>query len=63
MKNQLLILLINRLGGTVAIPVAEIDGTGGFNLAMRLDPTTRVFTFQVLEKGKATAETPHADPE
>lgn len=52
MKSQLLIVLINRLGGNVEIPVAEIDGTGPFNLAMQLDPETRAFTFTVQEKDR-----------
>lgn len=50
MKSQLLIVLINRLGGAVDIPVAEIDGTGKFNLAMRLDQEERSFHFAVQEK-------------
>lgn len=48
MKSQLLIVLINRLGGSVDIPVAEIDGTGRFNLAMQVKG--RVFHFEVVEK-------------
>lgn len=52
MKSQLLIVLINRLGGNVQIPVAEVDGTGPFNLAMRLDPDTRAFHFEVQKKDK-----------
>lgn len=52
MKSQLLIVLINRLGGTVDIPVAEVDGTGKFNLAFSLDPDTRTFQFVVQEKRK-----------
>ncbi len=56
MKTQLLIVLINRLGGKVEIPVAEIDDTGGFNVAMRLDDVARVFHFEA--KG---VRTPH-DP-
>jgi len=35
MKNQLLIVLINRLGGKVRIPVREIDDTGRYLLAMK----------------------------
>jgi hypothetical protein len=50
MLPQLLIVLFNRLGGKADIPVAEIDGTGKFNLAMRMDPKTRVFHFEVQEK-------------
>ena len=45
MKSQLLIVLINRLGGKVDIPVAEVDGTGPFNLAFKLDAETRTFSF------------------
>ena len=54
MLPQLLIVLINRLGGTIKIPVDEIDGTGKFNLAMQLDPKTRTFTFVVRKKGEPT---------
>ena len=61
MKSQLLLVLINRLGGKVDIPAAEIDGTGPFMLAMRLDQQTRTFEFEVQRKdgapniqGKAT---------
>lgn len=52
MKSQLLIVLINRLGGTVDIPVAEVDGTGKFNLAFSVDPATREFHFVVQPKSK-----------
>jgi hypothetical protein len=48
MMPQLLIVLFNRLGGTVDIPVEEIDGTGKFNLAMSLND--RVFHFEVQQK-------------
>jgi hypothetical protein len=47
MKDQLLIVLVRRLGGRIEIPCAEIDGTAGLGLALALDPTTRVFTFEV----------------
>lgn len=47
MKDQFLIVLINRLGGQVDIPVAEIDATGQFNLAMKLDPEKKIFYFEV----------------
>lgn len=36
-KEQLLICLLRRLGadnGTVKIPVAEVDGTGNYNLSL-----------------------------
>lgn len=33
-KGQLLIVLVNRLGGAVDLPIPEVDGTGDFNLAL-----------------------------
>lgn len=50
MKNQLLIVLINRLGGSTEIPVSEIDGTGKFNLTMKLDAENKIFEFTVVNK-------------
>ncbi len=37
MKEQLLIVFLNRLGAKIDIPVAEIDGAGAFNLLMGAD--------------------------
>ena len=48
MKNQLLIVFVNRLGGKISIPVEEIDGTGSFNLLMNV--IDKIFTFEVQEK-------------
>lgn len=48
MKSQLLIVLINRLGGSASIPVAEIDNTGPYVLSMQL--TGRSFLFVVERK-------------
>jgi uncharacterized protein YfaS (alpha-2-macroglobulin family) len=53
MKSQLLIVLINRLGGEVDLPVAEVDATGGYNLSFKLDPATKTFHFVVKRKGEA----------
>jgi hypothetical protein len=50
MKDQLLLVLIERLGGDVTIPVAEIDGTGGKTLAMSLDTKSREFNFKLGHK-------------
>jgi hypothetical protein len=50
MKGQLLITLINRLGGRVTIPINEVDATGGFMLHMEVDQTARTFTFTVEKK-------------
>lgn len=52
-KDQLLLVLIKRLGGSVEIPVSECDDTGGNLLVMRVsgvagsDP---VFHFEVSRK-------------
>ena len=47
MLGQLLIVLVNRSGGSIEIPIAEIDGTGRFNLSMKRDERARSFTFTV----------------
>lgn len=54
MKNQLLIVLVARLGGVVDIPADEIDATGGHNLSMLLDEKTRTFCFRVVNKGESS---------
>lgn len=48
MKDQLLLVLIARLGGKVDIPVAEIDGTGDRMLMMSLKG--RTFHFELRKK-------------
>ena len=50
MKDQLLIVLINRLGGMADVPVNEIDATGTYLLNMRLDTKDKVFKFEVTKK-------------
>ena len=50
MKNQLIIVLINRLGGNVNIPSQEIDDSGGFVLSMRIDQHNRRFQFTASKK-------------
>ncbi len=47
-KDQLLIVLINRLGGNITIPVAEIDATGGFLLS--LNAVGSAFNFSISKK-------------
>jgi len=49
LKDQLLIVLIKRLGGSVTLPVAEVDDTGQDMLAMSVDPITG-FYFEVVKK-------------
>lgn len=48
MKDQLLIVLIERLGGEASINVEEIDATGDRNLLMSIDGTR--FHFAVRKK-------------
>jgi hypothetical protein len=49
-RNQLLIVLANRLGGNIAIPAAEVDGTGGYLLSLEIDPDARTFALQTRKK-------------
>ena len=50
MKNQLIIVLINRLGGSVDIPISEIDNTGGLVLMLEPNHEKREFKFVVKKK-------------
>ena len=50
MMEQLLLVLIQRLGGKVTIPVSEIDNTGDLIMTMEMDAVSRDFTFQVSKK-------------
>ena len=47
-KDQLLIVLFNRLGGKVSIPVDEVDATGQYVVEMSV--VERVFHFKVRAK-------------
>jgi hypothetical protein len=47
-KDQLLIVLIKRLGRKVSIPVAEVDDTGGDLLAFSV--VDGVFNFELRKK-------------
>ena len=54
-KEQLLLVLIRRLGGDVHIPVAEVDDTAGFMLMLSItedkDPHAgKSFHFQLKKK-------------
>jgi hypothetical protein len=50
LKDQLLLVLVDRLGGSVDIPVTEIDAAGGFIMSMSVDPTTRMFHLELQRK-------------
>ena len=44
LNDQLLIVMLNRLGGSVDVPCPELDGTGEFIVRVAVDHETRVFT-------------------
>jgi hypothetical protein len=47
-KDQLLLAFVRRLGGKVSIPVAEVDETGRFVLAFRIEGGS--FHFELRKK-------------
>ena len=47
-KEQLLIVFLNRLGGKVSVPVAEVDATGGYTMSFNV--VDGVFNFQIGRK-------------
>jgi hypothetical protein len=49
-KDQLLIAFLNRMGGKLVMPIAEVDATGAFCMALRVDPDTRSFEFELVRK-------------
>jgi len=49
LKDQLLIVFLKRLGGTVTIPVSEVDNTGGDVLAFSLRDGN-AFHFEIQRK-------------
>lgn len=55
LRDQLLIVFLKRLGGTVNIPVTEVDDTG--NEVMAFSVVDGMFHFEIQRK----KETPHAD--
>jgi hypothetical protein len=50
MKGQLLIVMVNRLGGSIEIPVSEIDATGGWMLHVAVGAGGQSFTFSTSRK-------------
>jgi len=47
-KEQLLIVFLNRLGGQVSVPVAEVDATGSYTMSFNV--VDGVFNFQIGRK-------------
>ena len=50
MKNQLLIVFVERLGGDIEIPVSEIDATGNKLMSMQVNAKDQSFRFVVTQK-------------
>lgn len=52
MRDQLLLVLIQRGGGSVTIPVSEIDGTGGLicNMTVEGAGAKTAFRFDLAKK-------------
>lgn len=49
-KDQVLLVLLNRLGGEVVIRVDEVDDTARFIATLHCDQVQRTFTFHVGQK-------------
>lgn len=50
MKDQLLLVLIQRLGGEVIIPVMDVNNTGGLIMTMDIESKPGSFVFKVGRK-------------
>jgi hypothetical protein len=50
MIGQLPIVFALRNGGSVTVPIAEIDATGGYTLGVNVDPSSTQITFSVRKK-------------
>lgn len=49
-KDQLLIVMLRRLGGNVEIPIRECDETGGQLFMMKVDEEKGMFHFELRSK-------------
>lgn len=59
MKRDLLLVFMSHLGGSLKIPVTEIDAAGEFRMLMQMDPVRRDFTFTLERKDGKPVEAPH----
>lgn len=50
MRDQLLIVFVNRMGGEVRVPVSEVDGTGGWIMKFGIDAQKGEFIFKTEKK-------------
>lgn len=46
MQRQVLMCLVRRLGGSVRLPVAEVDGTGDLVLSMQVEGSAFIFSVE-----------------
>jgi hypothetical protein len=49
-RQELMLVMLDRLGGEVTIPVAEIDATGRFTMTMDVDQFAGTFTLKLGKK-------------
>lgn len=50
MMPQVFLALVKRAGGSLTVPVAEIDDTGGWLLSLEFDQCEKTFTFVASRK-------------
>lgn len=50
LKDQLLIVFLNRLGGKLTLPIAEVDGTWQYNMTLSVDQDARTMSFKTEKK-------------
>jgi len=49
-RQQLMLVMLDRLGGEVTIPVAEVDATGRFTMSMDVNQLAGTFTLKLGKK-------------
>lgn len=49
-RAQLMLVMLDRLGGELTIPVAEVDATGRFTMEMEIDQRAKTFTLKLGRK-------------
>jgi hypothetical protein len=49
-RQQLMLVMLDRLGGEIVVPVAEVDATGRFTMEMEIDPRAGSFTLKLGRK-------------
>lgn len=50
LRQQFLIVLVNKLGGSISIPVADVDGTGAFMMGLEVDQVANCFILKTEKK-------------